>query len=332
MRKNLFTILVIAMVVFFIASLMFTYQVRFTETAVVTHFDQVKEIIEPGSAGLHFKWFWPIDRVYIFDTRLRSFETEFHQAATEDQKTVILTAYATWRITDGKKFLQTVGREDAAASKIKDLLDNQVQLVLRQHPLSALVNVDPKEMKLVDIEKSFLSGIQNSASQKYGIEIVSVGIKRLGLPESVTKDVFARMKEDRQKEIKRLTAEGDTEATKIRSASEEISRKIVARAEAYAKMLEGQGDAEAAKHYAIFEKNPKLSSFLKKLEAVERILQSGQMTLVLDADKFIPFDLLKAAVREVDANGKAQSAAPSNPNQVAQQDSATQGDTSDHGK
>ncbi len=190
MRKNLFTILVIAMVVFFIASLMFTYQVRFTETAVVTHFDQVKEIIEPGSAGLHFKWFWPIDRVYIFDTRLRSFETEFHQAATEDQKTVILTAYATWRITDGKKFLQTVGREDAASSKIKDLLDNQVQLVLRQHPLSALVNVDPKEMKLVDIEKSG-EGKACHVLQGAVLRILDAGVQHLlviGNPEGATRD------------------------------------------------------------------------------------------------------------------------------------------------
>lgn len=295
--KAFFTFVVIAIVVFFFASLMFTYQVRFTETAVVTHFNQIKNVIEPGQAGLHFKWPWPVDRVYVYDTRLRSFETEFRQAATEDQKTVILTAYATWRIADGTKFLQKIGREESAAPKIRDLLENQVQLVLRRYPLSALVNLEKNEMKLPQVEKDFLAGIQLPASEQYGIEVINVGIKRLGLPESVTKDVFARMKEDRQKEIKRLTAEGETEAVRIRSSSDEIAKKIVARSEAYAKTLEGQGEAEAAKYYAVFEKNPELSSFLKKLDAADRILEKGHPTIVLDAEKFIPFDTLNEATQ-----------------------------------
>jgi len=48
----------------------------------------------------------------------------------------------------------------------------------------------------------------------------------------------------------------------------------------------------AASYYAYFEKNRELADFLKKLESVETILKSGQITLVIDADKFQPFDLL----------------------------------------
>ncbi|MBK8269086.1 MAG: hypothetical protein IPK83_12575 [Planctomycetes bacterium] len=189
------------------------------------------------------------------------------------------------------------------------MLNNQIQLVLRQHPLSELVNVDPNEMKLDEIEQEFLSGVKDLAFEKYGIDIVSVGIKRLGLPESVTKDVFARMKEDRQTAIKQLTAEGDAKATEIRVTAEEISKKVIARADAYAKSLRGQGDAEAAKYYRIFAENPELSAFLKKLETVESIFESGQITLVLDADKFVPFDVLKA-IDAAAAKPVAASAAP----------------------
>jgi len=294
MSRNLPTLLVALVVIVIIGCMMCAFQVRFTETAVVTRFDKISKVVEPDEAGLHFKLPWPIDRVHRYETRLRSFETEFRQAATEDQKTVILTAYATWRIVDGEKFLKTVGREDAAAPKIRDLLENQVQLVLRTHPLSALVNIDPEEMKLADIEERFLTGIKTPALDKYGIDVVSVGIKRLGLPESVTKDVFARMKEDRRKEIKQLEAEGQAEATRIRVSAEEVSKKIIARAEAMAKTLEGQGDAEAAKYYRIFAEHPQLSDFLKKLESVEKILGAGQTTLVMDAEKFIPMDILQA--------------------------------------
>lgn len=293
MSRNVPTILVALLVVVIIGFMMCAFQVRFTETAVVTRFDEIKAD-QPDGPGLHFKLPWPIDRVYLFDSRLRSFETEFRQAATEDQKTVILTAYATWRVVDGQLFLKAVGHEDTAADIIRDLLDNQVQLVLRMYPLSALVNVRPEEMKLDRIEERFLSGIHGPARDKYGIEVVSVGIKRLGLPESVTSDVFARMKEDRQKAIKQFEAEGAAEATKIRVSAEEVSNKIIARAKAYAKTLQGQGDAEAAKYYKVFEENPRLSDFLKKLEAVEEILESGQITLVMDAERFIPLDILRA--------------------------------------
>ncbi len=306
MRKNLTTLLVVVLLVVVIVSIMCAFQVRFTETVVVTRWKRVHKVIEPSNAGLHFKAPWPIDEVYRYDTRLRSFETEFRQAATRDQKTVILTAYATWRIDDARKFLEAVGSEDTADQKIRDMLENQVQLVLRDHDLDELVNTDVSKMKLAEMEDVILqgassggdgtaaakTGIQKPANEKYGIDVVSVGIKRLGLPESVTKDVFTRMKEDRQREISQYQAEGEAEATKIRVTAEEISSRILVRAEAYAKMIVGQGDAEAAKYYKVFEENLELSNFLKKIEMVEEIMQSGQLTLVMDADKFIPLDIL----------------------------------------
>lgn len=304
MGRNFPTILVALVIIVVIVCMMCAFQVRFTETVVVTRFDKIVSE-QPKEPGLHFKWPWPVDQVHRFDKRLHAFETEFRQAATEDQKTVILTAYATWRIDDGVKFLTAVGREDGADKKIRDLLDNQVQLVLRMNPLSALVNTDPNVMKLDQIEAEFLSGIKDAAKARYGIEVVSVGIKRLGLPESVTKDVFARMKEDRQTEIKQLTAEGEAEATKIRVNAEQISKKIIARAEAYANTIRGQGDAEAAKYYRIFAENPELSSFLKKIDTVQQIFESGQITLVLDADKFVPFDILQT-MKSVGGDGASK--------------------------
>lgn len=314
-------IFVAMLLVVIIGFMMCAFQVRFTETAVVTRFDEIRDVIKPDGAGLHFKLPWPIDHVYRYDTRLRSFETEFRQAATKDQKTVILTAYATWRISDGQKFLKAVGQEDTAAPKIRDLLENQVQLVLRRHDLRELVNTDEKKLKLDEIEDMIMSGIeganvpssegsartgiQDPAQDRYGIEIVSVGIKRLGLPETVTKDVFNRMKEDREKVIKELKTEGEAEATTIRAEAEENSTKIIARAKAYAKTLVGQAEAEAARYNEIFSQDRELSTFLLKQEAMEKILESGQITIVLDSDKIPPFDLLEQTGKETDHRSDA---------------------------
>lgn len=297
MNKNAPTLLVAGMVIVVILMMMCAFQVRFTETAVVTRFDQIKEVIEPSQAGLHFKLPWPIDQVHRYDNRLRAFETEFRQLGTEDQKTVIMTAYATWRVADAKQFLKAVRKEDTAQDKLRDLLENRVSIVLRTHPLEHLVNVDEQLIKYTQIEQEFMQGIQEPARTNYGIELVSVGIKRLGIPESVTKEVFERMKQDRGKTIKELAAAGEAEARQIRSSAEEKAGKILARAEAYAKMLEGQGDAEAAKYYSEFSKNPALANLMKMRESLLKILSSGQTTMVLDSKQIAPFNLLHQALR-----------------------------------
>src|SRR5262245_9565779 len=167
MGSKVWTYLVVLIVVAVIGFMMCAFQVRFTETAVVTRFDQIKEVIPSEQAGLHFKWPWPIEQVHRYDTRLSSFETEFRQIGTEDQKTVVLTAYATWRVKDGKQFLKAVGREDAATNKIRDMLENRVSIVLRNHPLSQLVNTHPDEIKYNQIEQEFLSGIKEAAEANY---------------------------------------------------------------------------------------------------------------------------------------------------------------------
>lgn len=293
MKKNIPIILVAAVILVVIIFMTCAFQVRYTETAVVTHWSKIKQVIKPEEAGLHFKAPWPVDEVHTFDARLRTFETEFRQLGTQDQRTVILTAYATWRIADAVRFFTSLGREDTATSKIRDMLESNVSNALKMYTLEQIVNVKQEKMKYAEIEAAFLSSIHEQALKQYGLEVVKVGIKRLNIPESVTKEVFTRMKEDRQKTIKQLTAEGQAEATKIRAEADEISKKIMARAEAYAKTIEGQGDAEAAKYYRVFAENRKLSDFLKKLESVKKILEAGQMTLVMDAAKFIPFDVLK---------------------------------------
>jgi membrane protease subunit HflC len=289
---------------------MTAHQVRFTETAVVTRFDKVRDVIPANQAGLIFTYPWPIERVQKFDARLRTLQTEFSQLSTEDQKTITVAAFATWRIADAELFLRAVGREEAADSKIGDLLKNTVSNVLRRYPLAALVNTDPAQMKFDQVEHDILTGLAGEAQRVYGIAVAMVGIERLGLPAENTREVFERMKAGRQKIADAYVAEGDALARKIRSDAEQVANSIVTRAEAYAKKLRGEGDAKAAQYYSIFEKNAKLSEFLKSLEALGRILRSGKSTLILNAQEFEPFKLLAP---ESAAEQKAESVSQGRP-------------------
>jgi len=292
MPKTLPSILVAVIIVVVILLMMCAFQVKYTETAVVTRFDKIKQVIKPADAGFQWKLPWPIETVHRFDARLRTLETEFKQLGTADQKTVVLTAYATWKIDDAEKFLKAVGRDDAAEPKLRDLLENRVSEVLKSHALSDMVTTSADKLKFDQIEASFLEGVQQRALDNYGVWINSVGVKRLNIPESVTKEVFARMKEERQKTIKELEGQGTSEAQGITARAIEEARKIEQRAEAYARKIEAQGEAEALKFYNIFAENRELADFLKKRESILKILQSGEITLVLSAEEIIPFDEL----------------------------------------
>ena len=53
--------------------------------------------------------------------------------------------------------------------------------------------------------------------ENYGIEIKTLGIKQLKVSEDVTQVVFERMKADRQRRTEATIAQGNAEATKIRT-------------------------------------------------------------------------------------------------------------------
>ena len=92
---------------------------------------------------------------------------------------------------------------------------------------------------------------------------------------------------------------------RIRSDAERKAAEILAVAEAEAKEIRGQGDEEAAKHYAVFKENPELAMFLRNLDALKETL-SDKDTLILDTST-PPFHLLKPGAMNIKANDGAQS-------------------------
>ncbi len=118
-----------------------------------------------------------------------------------------------------------------------------------------------------------------------------VGIRRILLPEAITAKVFERMRAEREEIAERFRSEGEGEAIRIRAEADSERDQVLARAEANAKRIRAEGDAEAAEHYKIFEEDPELAMFLRKLEVLEETLKE-KATVVLGPDTQ-PFDLLQ---------------------------------------
>lgn len=286
--------LVVAMIVLVVLfCYAFAFQVRFTETAVVTRFE--RPVNREVGTGLNWRAMpWPIERVHKFDNRLRAYETQFTQLSTMDQQTVTVTSFATWRIPQrgAVQFLRAVGREEAAADKIGDLLKNAVSKVLKRHPLSELVNTDPAKIRYGDIEKEIRDAVQADALKSYGIEVAMVGIARLGLPEKNTAAVAERMKSERRTVSTRLIAEGESEARSITETAQAVASKILERARAYSVSLKGEAEAQAAQYYKTFQENPQLAAELKSWDALFRMMSTGENVMVIPAERLQPFNLL----------------------------------------
>jgi membrane protease subunit HflC len=173
------------------------------------------------------------------------------------------------------------------------MLRSAKSIAVGRHQLSDFVNADPKQLQFTQIENEIKQTVQGQLqTNNCGIQIEFLGIKQLGLPESVTQAVFDRMKSERQVLISRAQYEGEAEAQKIKANADRQAAETMANAEAEAKRIRGEGEAEAAKTLPIFQENPELANFLLRVDALQQSLNQ-RSTLIFD-QRTPPFDLFRS--------------------------------------
>ena len=288
-KRNIVSAIIGAVIIIIFAMLLFAFQVRYAEVAVVTTFDKpVRNIDQPG---LYFKWPWPIQRVYKFDGRIQNFDDKLSQTITRDNNPLILTIYAGWRISDPSAFYpKFVGSVPRAQETLEGMLRNAKNAVVSTNTLSDFVNPDPSQLRFDQMEQEMQDAVQAQlTTNNYGIQLVFLGFKKIELPQSVTQSVFDRMKGERQVIISSEQNDGVRQATIIKSTADRIATETIANASATAVKIMGEGQAQAAQVLPIFEKDPALANYLLRLDALQQAL-SQKTTLIFD-ERTPPFDL-----------------------------------------
>ncbi|HUD82312.1 MAG TPA: SPFH domain-containing protein, partial [Candidatus Saccharimonadales bacterium] len=77
MKRSPLTIVVAAILILIFGLLLFVYQVRKSEVAVVTLFGKIHAVKSDPGPGL--RWPWPIENVYKLDQRVQDLEGKFEQ-------------------------------------------------------------------------------------------------------------------------------------------------------------------------------------------------------------------------------------------------------------
>jgi len=294
MKRNLLTLTIGAVLIVIFALLLFVFQVRQSEVAVVTTFGKpTRPITEPGP---HFRLPWPIQTVHRFDQRVQNFEDKLAESMTRDNFNLLTSVYVGWKITEPTNFFpKFAGSSEPiveAERGLERLLSSAKTAVVGKHPLSDFVSATDNGTNFVAIENEILDAIQAKVrAENYGLDIEFLGFKKLQLPESVTQSVFERMTSERKVLTDKLQSEGEREAANIRSDADRKSAEMLSTAEAAATRIRGDAEAEAAKSLAVFQQNPELAKFLFRLTALEGSLKERSV-LIFDQHTS-PFDLFR---------------------------------------
>jgi membrane protease subunit HflC len=279
--KNIGTIIAAVVLAVVLVAYMFTFQVRFTQTAIRVTWGKpsAEAINEPG---LYFRWPWPIQSIVVYDRRVRILEDRTEETRTVDGKNLLLTTFTLWRIADPSTFHTNFpgGVEDGEA-KLRTTIYTAKHAVVGKRPFSEFVSVDPAERKIRDIEKEMMAAVARDAEGQFGMKVEDFGIKKLLLPQSVTTAIFESMKSAEEKKARQYTSEGDARANLILSEARATEERIMAAARQKVSEIRNDAQRVVSDYYKEFNQHPELRIFLDTLRTVRDALRL-RTTLILD--------------------------------------------------
>lgn len=266
------------------------FSVDATEYAVVTEFgDPVQVITKPG-LGMKL----PYQTVHKFDRRLYVYTPALSEFLTLEKTAVVASAAVLWRISEPRKFFETVFNRAGADSRLGDILFAGLGGAIGRNPLSAFVEETPGEYRAEAILEQMTAKIRATAGRDYGIEVVDVRLQRFDFPRRNRLRVYSRMKSERGRISMKHRSEGEEEGLKIRAAADEKKAHILAEAYKIAEQHRGQGEADATRLYAdALSAAPDFYKFLRAMEASKKVLKRNT-ALLLPADSEL-FGLLHSS-------------------------------------
>lgn len=268
----------------------FSYQVKSTEVAIVKTLGKISVQNEPG---LHFCWPYPIDIIFKFDNRMHCFDGftgKFEEVSTSEGETVVVGMFTVYRVVDAEKLFKNVGNINKAEVLLDNLMRCARNSAVGTHYLGDFINTGDWKVKIDLIEDEIKRDLEVKAMNSLGLKIEAVGIKTFILPEKITEKVFERMKAERNVLSEKYRSYGKSEAKSMRDEADNKRKYVIAEAEAKAKIIKSEGDEFATRYYSAFTENPDLAIFLRKLESLNRI-KAGRITLILNSEKY-PFDIM----------------------------------------
>ena len=258
---------------------LFTVGVK--QYAAVRQFGKIVRVEQ--ESGLKFRAPF-IQSVQKLSAATKIYDIPASDVITKDKKSMIADNYVLWRISDPKKYLQTLnGIDSRAMERIEAAVYNATKSVISSMDQDAVIAARGDSLTKMITEKS------DEAMDSYGIEILRSEIKALDLPNDNKEAVYERMISERGNIAASYTAEGSAEAQKIRNSTDKEVRVMKAEAEKQAEITVAEGEAEymkTLKEAYDTEDEAEFYNYLRSLDALRNSL-TGENTIILDKDSEI---------------------------------------------
>jgi len=282
-NRSILLLVVAAVAIFLLTQTL--YSVDPTKQVLVRQFGAI--VGDPKTdPGLHAK-IPLIQDIQRIDRRLLDYEAEEFEIIAGDKKRLVVDAYARYRITNARLFVERVpGGEAALRGLLDSLINSEIRGLLSSVPLHAVLT-EQRASLMDDITRRV-----NGKTKDLGVEVVDVRIKRADLPQANSQSVYNRMKTDREREAGQLRAEGDEEKQRITATADREVAVIKADAGLKGQITMGEADGEATKIYAdAFSRDKDFFGFWRRMEAYRQAFGAGgTMILSPDSDFFRYFN------------------------------------------
>ena len=254
------------------------YVVGPNEYAAVFEFGKIVSVVD--TPGIKFK-IPTINTVRYISKKLHLYDIPRSGVITKDKKSMIADNYVTWRVIDPVKYIQTLNAvEPRARERIEAAVYNAVKNVISSMTQDEVIEARGGKLS------TKIAADSNSDIGMYGIAIVQTEMKAIDLPDDNKAAVYERMISERQNIAASYTAEGNSEAQKIRNRTDREAAIKSAQAEEKAAVLIAEGEAQYMKILqSAYDTNEKAEfyNFLRSLDALKKSLKgSGEKIIILD--------------------------------------------------
>jgi len=281
MKKIITFIIVILVIIIGIAVAGPLYVINEGEQAVIVQFGRITDVI--SHAGLKIKVPF-IDEVVRYPKKIMAWDGEARIVPTAERQFIFVDVVARWRISDPKKFYESINTVDAAYSKLSEIIDSEVRTVVAENYLresvrnSNIIMERSSHNEAAGIGEGIEVDIPNASNQsgssyepitkgrrqlaeeilarsrrmvpEYGIELIDVVTRQISYSPELTPSVYNRMIRERNQIAMAYRSQGEGRKAEWLGKMDNEKRSILSAAYTQAQTIMGNADARAARIYA----------------------------------------------------------------------------------
>ena len=318
MKKVLTFLIVLVVIVIALFIMGPFFVINEGEQAVIIQMGKITNTVT--QAGLHLKVPF-IDEVVRYPKRIMAWNGEQKGIPTREKQYIQVDVTARWKISDPKKFYESIGTVNRAYEKLGDIIDSEVKTVVVENYFNESVrnsNIIMERKNSTDdlglgsdVDPGFItSSLQTQVSYEpitrgrrqlaeeilarsrrmvpeYGIDLIDVVTRQIRYSDELTQSVYARMVKERNQIAQAIRSEGEGRKADILGQMERERMSILSAAYKESESIKGTADAEAARIYAeAYNRDRDFFDFWRALESYRTTLQGFDKTLSTDMDYF----------------------------------------------